>query len=143
MSDEVLDNLLQRSEILKEIYAMANSMGNNDRAGSMSAVCNLLTYLGNARSMHYVLLVMMGSPAHLYFTHFYRSDAGDIDQADKFYKKAADKRDACKQLLAHIVKTTLGNDNSMSDEVLDNLLQRSEILKEIYALCNGQQHEKQ
>ena len=100
----------------------------------MSAHCNLLTNLGNARStMPYVLLVMMESPAHLYFTHFCRSDAGAIDEADKFYKEAADIRDACKPLLAHIIKETLGNAN-VSDEVLNNLLQRSEILKELFAM---------
>ena len=82
---------------------------------------------------------MMESPARLYFTHFCRSDAGDIDEAAKFYKRAADKRDACKQLLAHVVKEALGNDNNMSDEVLDNLLQRSEILKEILAMGGHQQ----
>ena len=49
MSDDVLDNLLQRSEILKELFAMGRSKKNNDRAGEMSAHYNLLTYLGNAR----------------------------------------------------------------------------------------------
>ena len=67
--------------------------------------------------------------------HFFcRSDAGDSSGADKFYKKAAEYRDVCKPWLAHIVNETLGNDNSMSDEVLDNLLQRSEILKELFAM---------
>ena len=46
MSDDVLDSLLQRSEILKELFAMSIS---NDEAGMMSAHYNLLTYLGNAR----------------------------------------------------------------------------------------------
>ena len=100
----------------------------------MSAPCNLLTCLGNARSMLYVLLVIMESPEHLYFTRFCRSDAGDIDDAAKFFKNAADMRDAWKPVLANIVKETLGNDNSMSDDVLDNLLQRSEILKELIAM---------
>ena len=63
-----------------------------------------------------------------------RSDAGDSSGADKFYKEAAEYRDAFKPRLANIVKKTLGNDNSMSDDVLDNLLQRSEILKEILAI---------
>ena len=49
MSDEVLNNLLQRSEVFKEILAMDLSMNNNDRAAVMSAHYNLLTYLGNAR----------------------------------------------------------------------------------------------
>ena len=49
MSDDVLDKLLQRSEILKELIAMGISIGNNDIAGYMSALYNLLTYLGNAR----------------------------------------------------------------------------------------------
>ena len=71
----------------------------------------------------------------LYLTHFlFRSDAGDSSGADKFYKKAADTRDVFKPLLANIVKETLGNDNSMSDDVLDNLLQRSDILKEFIAM---------
>ena len=73
-------------------------------------------------------------PVNLFFC---RSDAGDSSGADKFYKKAADIRDTFKPLLADIVEETLGNDNSMSDEVLDNLLQRSEILKEIYAMANS------
>ena len=49
ISDEVLDNLLQKSEILKELFAMVISNKNNDRAGSMSAHYNLLTNLGEAR----------------------------------------------------------------------------------------------
>ena len=98
----------------------------------MSAHCNLLTNLGNARSMLYVLLVMMESPANLYLTHFCRSDAGAIDEADKFYKF----REPYKQPLAGIVKTTLGNAN-VSDGVLKNLLQRSEILKELIAMANS------
>ena len=49
MSEDVLNNLLQRSEVLKELLAMGTSMNNNDRAGEMSAHYNLLTYLGNAR----------------------------------------------------------------------------------------------
>ena len=84
--------------------------------------------------MSYVLLVMMESPAHPYFTHFCRSDVGDIDEADKFHKEAADIREICKQLLAAIVEKTLGDDNSMSDEVLDNLLQRSDIRKKLLAM---------
>ena len=83
--------------------------------------------------MLYVLLVMMECPAHLYFTHFCRSEAGDIDEAGKFYKEAADIRETCKILLDFIVKTILGNAN-MSDEVLNNLLQRSEVLKELLAM---------
>ena len=106
----------------------------------MSAHCNLLTNLGNARSMLYVLLMMMESQAHLYFTRFCRSDAGDIDEADKFYKKAADIRNAFKPVLADFVKETLGNDNSMSEDVLDNLLQRSEILKELFAMRISRQN---
>ena len=100
----------------------------------MSAPCNLLTCLGNARSMLYVLLVIMESPEHLYFTQFCRSDAGDNNEADKFYKKAADMRDAWKPVLANIVKETLGNENNMSDDVLNNLLQRSEVFKELLAM---------
>ena len=65
---------------------------------------------------------------------FCRCDAGDSSGADKFYKKAAEYRDAYKPLLADIVEETLGNDNSMSDEVLDNLLQRSKILKKLFAM---------
>ena len=49
MCDGVLDRLLQRSDILKEIIAMDISKGNNDIAGYMSELYNLLTYLGNAR----------------------------------------------------------------------------------------------
>ena len=63
-----------------------------------------------------------------------RSDAGDSSGADKFYKEAAEYRDDFTPRLANIVKKTLGNDNSMSDDVLDNLLQRSEILKELLAM---------
>ena len=102
----------------------------------MSAHCNLLTNLGNAMSILYVQLMIMGIPAHLYFTHFCRSQAGDVDQAEKFYKKAAHMRDTCKRLLAGIVKTTLGNAN-MSEDVLDNLLQRSKIFKELFAMGMG------
>ena len=46
-----------------------------------------------------------------------RCDAGDSSGAAKFYKKAAEPY---KPLLAHVVKDAFGNDNSMSDEVLDN-----------------------
>ena len=67
-------------------------------------------------------------PANLFFC---RSDAGDIDEADKFYKKAAAPY---KPLLADVVKEALGNDNSMSDDVIDHLLQRSDILKELFAM---------
>ena len=63
---------------------------------------------------------------------FCRCDAGDSSGADKFYKEAADKRESCKPLLAYIVEETLGN--SMSDNVLDNLLHKSEILKELFAM---------
>ena len=49
MSDDVLDSLLLRSDILKELIAMSISTENNDRAGRMSAYYNLLVYLGNAR----------------------------------------------------------------------------------------------
>ena len=70
----------------------------------------------------------------LYFTHFHRSVAGDTITADKFHKKAAEYRESFKSLLAQTVNYALGNDNSMSDEVLDNLLQTSEILKELFAM---------
>ena len=80
--------------------------------------------------------MIIGIPAHLYFTHFCRSQAGDVDQAEKFYKKAAHMRDTCKRQLAGIVKTTLGNAN-MSEDVLDNLLQRSKIFKELFAMGMG------
>ena len=69
----------------------------------------------------------------LYLTHFHRSVAGDTITADKFHKKAADMRGLVKPRLAQIVKDALGNDNSMGDEVLDNLLQTSEILRELFA----------
>ena len=49
MSDDILNNLLERSDILKELFAMVSSAGNNDRAGEMSAHYNLLTYLRKAR----------------------------------------------------------------------------------------------
>ena len=51
MNDEVLDNLLQRSGIFKGLIEMVISREKNDRAGGMSALYNLLTYLGNARSI--------------------------------------------------------------------------------------------
>ena len=53
MSDNVLDNLLLRSDILRGLFAMAFSTESNDRAGRMSGRCSLLTFLGNARSMLY------------------------------------------------------------------------------------------
>ena len=71
---------------------------------------------------------------------FCRSDAGDSSGADKFYKEAAGIRDSCKPLLADIVKETLGNNNSMSDDVLDNLLQRSNILNELIAIVFSQEN---
>lgn len=80
------------------------------------------------------MMMGLGSPAHLYFTHFCRSDAGDFDEAARFHKKAVDIRDPCKPVLADIIKQTLGNDNSMSNDALDNLLQRSEILHELHEL---------
>ena len=91
----------------------------------MSAHCNLLTNLGNARSILYVQLMIMGIPAHLYFTRFCRSQAGDIDEADRFFKTAAHMREPCKLLLADFVNDALD---------MDNLLLRRDILKELFAL---------
>ena len=71
---------------------------------------------------------------HVTHTFSCRSDAGDSSGAEKFYREAADIRDACKPVLADIVKETLGNDNIMSDDVLDNLLHRSDILSELIAM---------
>ena len=87
--------------------------------------------------MLFVLLVIMEIPDHLFFTCFCRSDAGDIDEADKFYKKAAVLREPCKGLLSDIVNASLGNAN-MSDEGLNNLLLKSEIFKELCTMgING------
>ena len=68
--------------------------------------------------------------SHIFFS---RADAGNSSSADKFHKKAAECRDACKPRLADTVKIALGNDN-MSEDVLESLLLRSEILKELYAM---------
>ena len=71
-------------------------------------------------------------PAYAFFCRY---DAGDSIGADKFYNRAAYFRNPFKRLLAEdIVKNVLGNDDSMRDEVLDNLLLRSEILKELFAM---------
>ena len=75
------------------------------------------------------ILSVVFQPAFLFCC---RCDAGDSSGADKFFKEAADMRDKCKPQLAYIVEEILGN--SMSDNVLDNLLQRSKILKELFAL---------
>ena len=63
-----------------------------------------------------------------------RSDAGDSSGADKLYKKASECRKLFKPLLANVVNLALGKDNSMSDDVLDNLLHRSDILSELIAM---------
>ena len=63
-----------------------------------------------------------------------RSDAGDSSGADKLYKKASECRKLFKPLLANVVNLALGKDNSMSDDVLDNLLQRSDIPEELSAM---------
>ena len=49
LSDDVQDNLLKRSDILKELMGMTISHENNDRAGKMWAHHKLLTYLDSAR----------------------------------------------------------------------------------------------
>ena len=70
-----------------------------------------------------------------------RSDAGD---SDKFYKKAAEHREPFKPLLDEFIKDALGNENRMSDDVLDNLLQRSNILKELIAMgiCSREKNDR-
>ena len=71
----------------------------------------------------------------LYLTHFlFRSDAGDFSGADKLNKEASEWREPMKLPLAHIIRKFLGNGNSMSDDILDNLVQRSDILKELVAM---------
>ena len=72
----------------------------------------------------------MEIPDHLYFTCFCRSDAGDIDQADKFFKKAAEIRDLLRPVIDDFVKMALDRD-SLPYDVLDDLLHRGAILKEI------------
>ena len=49
LPDDVLDDLLHRGAILKEIVEMKISMNRNHRASLLSAQYNLLTYLGSAR----------------------------------------------------------------------------------------------
>ena len=49
MSEDVLDSLLLRNDILNEYIAVHISKENNDRSGVIAAHFNLLTYLGNAR----------------------------------------------------------------------------------------------
>ena len=71
--------------------------------------------------------------SQLYQRFLYRSEAGDFGQAEKFYKKSTECRDAFKPMLADIVKDVLGNAN-MSDDIHDSLLQRSDILKELIAI---------
>ena len=74
----------------------------------------------------------------MFLTHFiFRSDAGDSSGADELYKKASELREPYKPLLAAIAETVLGDDNSMSDDVLDNLIQRSDILKELFAMVSS------
>ena len=49
LPDDVLDDLLHRGAILKEIVEMKISMNRNHRASLLSAQSNLLKYLGSAR----------------------------------------------------------------------------------------------
>ena len=49
LPDDVLDDLLHRGAILKEIVEMKISMNRNHRASLLSAQYNLLTHLGSAR----------------------------------------------------------------------------------------------
>ena len=80
----------------------------------------------------YKMMNIMICISDLYLTPFHcRCDAGDSSGADKFHKKAAELREPYKPLFTAIVKKTLGNDNRMSNDVLDNLLQRSNILIEL------------
>ena len=53
--------------------------------------------------------------------------------ADKCYKRAAHYRNIFKPLLATIIKDVLGK-GSKSDDVLDDLLLRSDILREFFAM---------
>lgn len=106
----------------------------DDGKFSSSEISDLFLHIFRHKKGYINLFVSCLSASELFFC---RCDASDSSGADKFYKKAAEHRDVCKPLLADIVEETLGNDNSMSDEVLDNLLQRSEILKEICAMANS------
>ena len=122
------------------------SIKNNDRAGAMSAHYNLLTYLGNTRSIFISADDDRKSSSHvslICFSHifFSRSDAGNSSEADKFHNEAADMIEPYKPLLAQIVEKTLGNNNCMNDEVLDNLIQTSEILKELFAISVSMENE--
>ena len=72
----------------------------------------------------------------MYLTHFlFRSDAWDSGGADKLYKKASELREPYKPLLADIIRKFLGNNNSMSNDILDNLVQRNGIIKELIAMA--------
>ena len=74
----------------------------------------------------------------MYLTHLiFRSDAGDSGGADKLYKEASELREPYKRLLADIIRKTLGDDISMSDDVLDNLVQRSDVLNELSAMSSS------
>ena len=49
LHDDLVNHLLHRSDILKGLMSMLISIGNNDKEGQVSAVCNLLNRLANAR----------------------------------------------------------------------------------------------
>ena len=65
--------------------------------------------------------------------NLHRLDAGDHRTSDKFFKQAAGIRKTAKPLLADVVKRAIGN-KSMSEDILDDLLMRSDILRYIGAL---------
>ena len=49
LHDDFVNHLLHKSDILKGLMSMLISIGNNDKEGQVSAVCNLLNRLANAR----------------------------------------------------------------------------------------------
>ena len=49
LSDDLLENLLLHSDIIRELFALIINRDKGDNESAMSAEYNLLTYLGNVR----------------------------------------------------------------------------------------------
>lgn len=61
------------------------------------------------------------------------NDASYFSGNNKFYKEAADIREQLKPTLAVPLRTALGND-SIGEDILDELLKKSDLLKELWVL---------
>ena len=80
MSNDVLDSLLRRNDILKELLAIIICEKNNDRLGQITAHYNLLGYLGSARLYSLTILQIQGSRV----SNNCRAVEGDTTNAEKF-----------------------------------------------------------